>query len=530
MKRLSEMWKQVKNIFSNEEEYSRLNYLEETFTSFYRTPLHIAVMSGDIKFATQILSQRPDLALKEDAQGYTPLHYASDRTNLQMVRLLLEAKPSACIVQDQNGRTPLHLAAMKNRVEIIKVLMEKGLPEAIHLNQNGETILHFCVKGNTNLKTLKLLARYLVPAQPPYPNYIDYKDNDGNTILHLAAEMGNMKITNYLLFNNNARIDINVVNNKGLRALNMLSQAERIDVEFGFYGLYRVNALLVVATLIAGIAFQAAINPPGGVWQDDAKVSSSTDPVTFANYLYSMYGSSLSGRLKVPNFSSKYEHYDDMYKFVSKLMRLKLSKHYHDMTLDGLMLEDSAFTDAVSNYSNSWNSSNGVSFPYLIRYAGYPILAYKYPTEYVIYMTTNGVAFLVSLTIIFLVVCGFTNGTSVTQVRILVVLMCISIGCIAFACLFVLHAMRPEFYIQEVDVYLVLQIFLGVCCLLGVVWFFIWTAWKIVKLRRRTRHHHVGVINYMKALFFCMDAKAAGKLFLFIFIYSAFRLDAYYNK
>ncbi|XP_026400355.1 ankyrin repeat-containing protein BDA1-like [Papaver somniferum] len=197
MESLSKMWKQLQKMFANEED-SRLNNLDETFTSFCRTPLHIAVISSDIKFATNILLKKPDLALKVDTQGFTPLHLASVRTSTQMVRLLLKARPGACIVQDQDGRTPLHLAAMKNRVKIMKVLMEEGLPEAIHLknDQNDETILHFCVKTNTNLKTLKLLADYLVPAQPPHPDSISINstDNNDNTILHLAAEMGNMKV------------------------------------------------------------------------------------------------------------------------------------------------------------------------------------------------------------------------------------------------------------------------------------------------------------------------------------------------
>ncbi|KAI3946256.1 hypothetical protein MKW92_035709 [Papaver armeniacum] len=556
------MLKQLQEMFSNEED-SRLKDLDKTFTSFCRTPLHIAVMSGDINFATKILSRKPDLVLKQDSNGFTPLHLASAQASVSMVRLLLKNKPAgASIVQDEDGRTPLHLAAMNNRVEIMKLLLEEGLPEAIHKrnNKNGETILHCCVKSNTNLKTLKLLVNQVVHApaplqeQNPNPISINSTDNGGNTILHLAVKMGNMKITNYLLLNNNVKIDINVINKKRVKALNMLSQAERNDLKFGCYSYYvrhethkskplfknggreglkdRVNALLVVATLIAGIAFQAAMNPPGGVWQEDSKVNSSIDPVTYAYYLKSMLRSSTANyfykhfRVNTPfrggNYLASYDLAED-------LMNLQGRGDYYLTTGDGLIFEDSAFTDAISNYTNNWNSSKALFFPYLIRYAGYPILAYKYPTEYVTYMTTNGVALFVSLAIIFLVVCGFMDETSVTQVRILIGLMCISTGCIAFAYFSILHVMLPAFYSGNVGVYFVLQKVLGVCCLLGVLWFFIWTACKIFKLRKRTKHHRIGVINYLKALVFTMGAKTVGKLVLFVIFYGAFRLTGYYN-
>ncbi|KAI3888137.1 hypothetical protein MKW92_024987 [Papaver armeniacum] len=584
------MWNQFQNMFSTEED-SRLDNLDETFTSFCRSPLHIAAMSGDVKLARKILSKVPeglDLALKQDSNGFTPLHLACVRTSVSMVRLLLEAKSDACIVQDQDGRTPLHLAAMKNQGEVMKVLMEEGLPEAIHLrnHRNGETILHFCVKSNTRLKTLKLLVNKLVDEQNPNPICINSTDNGGNTILHLAAKMGNMKITNYLLLHSNVRIDINVANNKRLKALDILSLAQRNDLKFGFYGYHvrqdinksktlskngnhegmkdRINALVVVATLIAGIAFQAATNPPGGVWQDDSKVNSSTDPVIFAYYLDRMFGSSIiSGGLD--RYIQDYLQYPtitnssfwvyrsnstigkeqegtypiDIEYLVKNLRDLYYYDiYYYYMTLKGLMLEDFVFTEVVSYYNNSivsfYNNNSNISshvgfFPYLIRYAGFPILAYTYPTSYVIYIATNGVAFLVSLAMIFLVVCGFTNETSVTQVRVLVVLMCISIGCIAFAYLAILEAMVPEFYTRALDVYFVVRIFLGICCMLG-VGYFIWSlTWKIVKLRKRTRRHHIGVINYFKTLFFGMDVNAAGKLVLFIACYAAYCLIGYFD-
>ncbi|KAI3900015.1 hypothetical protein MKW98_000915 [Papaver atlanticum] len=291
---------------------SRLDNLDEVFTSFCRTPLHIAAMRGDIKFARQILSLRPDLALKQDSNGFTPLHFASARFNIGMVRLLLRFGRGigACIVQDQYGRTPLYLAAIARS-------------KAIHLkNDQNETILHFCVKINTNISTLGLVIKKLVLAQPSDLNHISVnsRDNDGNTILHLAAEMGNRKIVDYLLNNNNIRIDTNAVNNNNLKALSMLSPAQRDELEIGFYDnrleqravkhehktnskdgdikhkklKERTNTAMVVATLIAGIAFQAAMNPPGGVWQDGSKVDSGKDPITFTYYLNRMYGSTIT--------------------------------------------------------------------------------------------------------------------------------------------------------------------------------------------------------------------------------------------
>ncbi|KAI3900875.1 hypothetical protein MKW92_037885 [Papaver armeniacum] len=450
---------------------SRLNNLDETFTSFCRTPLHIAVMCCDIEFSRLILS---------DLHHFTLLQREK---SLDMVKLLLKAKPDACMVQDKDGKTPLHLAAMKDRVEIMKLLLEER-PQAIHLknNQNGETILHFCVKSNTNLTTLKLLVDRLVLPQTTYPNpiSIDSKDNDGNTVLHLVAEMGKIKIVNYLLQSNNIRIDIDAINNKGLKALSLLSQVDRNDLEIGFHNYYgqtkslrmkrrteRVDALLVVATLIAGIAFQAMLNPPGGVWQDDSEIDSGTDAVKFAYYLHCMFGSSVSDNLEsyiqqnVFHNSTKrgvWEVYtqtrENVYHFIDNLLR---STTPYASTTKGLIVED--YTGATVS---SYNSSD--------------------------------------------VICGFVHEKSVAQNRILVVLMCISIGCISYSYFAILSSLIPDFLITDQANVSIFQYFeiCGVCGIGLLVWNVIS---RIVKLHKR----RLTVFSYFRALF-SMDASAVGKL------------------
>ncbi|KAI3915866.1 hypothetical protein MKX01_026504 [Papaver californicum] len=537
---------------------SRLANLDEVFTCFRRSPLHVAVLSDDIKFANRIISLKPSLASKKDNQGWTPLHLASARASLQMVKLLLNAEPNACLAKDEDQRTPLHLAVMNDRVEIMEVLMEEGPPQQAAINpknyQNGETILHFCVKSNCSVRTLELLVDKLALARTSDPSVIiNSKDYNGKTVLQLAAETGKTEMVQHILESGYLKLEI--TDSDFAEALNALSPENKNDLKTGFLkypgedkkhksktlpkngdeheGLKdRVNALMVVATLIAGIAFQAAMNPPGGVWQDDSKVNSSTDPVTFAYHLDRMFSTPISGSLdryiqdNLNNNGNNVRQNNIINDFVGVLMHT-FGTDYYVTGYKGLILEDSAFTDVVSSHNNS-DGNGGNYFPYLIRYAGYPILAYTYPANYVVYTVTNGVALLASLTIITLVACGFMIEKTINQVRFLVVLMCISIACIAISYMSILQAMLPDFYNESKRTFIILQVFFGICCILG-AGLFIWSfARELIKLRKR--HQHFGVINYfdyIEAFFFGMDAKAAGKLILFTVSYFALNFNGF---
>ncbi|KAI3898798.1 hypothetical protein MKW92_023361 [Papaver armeniacum] len=477
--------------------------LDEKFTAHERTALHIAAMCGHVKFAGELLSKDKQLIMKQDAHGFTPLHLASSRQCLSMVKQLLDPKLldpelldpkvldpkllvsniDVCMVQDHEGRTPLHLAATKDRINIMKELIEKK-PEAIHFkNDQHETILHLCVKHNS-LKALKLLVEELpsvgAPASDIDPLSINSKNIDGNTILHLAAqmeleaqvkhaaEMRRMKFIKYLMESKNIGIKMNTLNNKGEKALHMFPEAERDGLEIGWldhtnketnppdqqrWMLEKVNALMVVATLVAGIAFTAAMNPPGGVFQEDSKIKASENPVIFTYYLRSVAKSTKSGR---------FGRYLDQQELTQNQNMMNSTDFLQDLlnTLDndtytayspyvmgkspGIVLGHEKWNKIIFKYKLRFS-------PYLIRYAGTPVLAYRNPRIYNLYMTYNAIAFLVSLSIIVLVISGFidTKKTTNHQVRVLIGMMIVSITAWLLSFISVFISMSPPFYINH---------------------------------------------------------------------------------
>ncbi|KAI3978324.1 hypothetical protein MKX01_013122 [Papaver californicum] len=173
---------------------------------------------------------------------------------------------------------------MNGTIDIMEVLMEEAVPEAIRLknNQNGETILHFCVKSNSSIEALELLVDKLALAWTSDPSIIiNSKDYNGKTVLQLAAEMGNTEMVQYLLESSNLKLEI--TDGDFDKALDALTPENKNYLETRFLKYVghnkkkhksntlskngdkhegmkeRINALMMVATLIAGIAFQAAM-------------------------------------------------------------------------------------------------------------------------------------------------------------------------------------------------------------------------------------------------------------------------------
>ncbi|XVF89039.1 hypothetical protein PTKIN_Ptkin19aG0099300 [Pterospermum kingtungense] len=287
-------------------------------SSLSDTPLHVAALLGDSAFARQLLSQNPELATELNSHGSTPLHVAAAKGYVGIVQDLLSVNPDMCLAMDCDGRTPLHLAAIKGRVEVLNELV-RVKPEATRAltGGGGESGLHLCLKNN-RFGAFKVL----VDAVGKEDQFVNWRDSQGNSVLHIAVAKKQLQMIKYLL--TNTKIEVNAQTANGYTALDLLLQGQRDlrDMEIkecmlkagasrmskpqsignnqeivevpqklipketdskpvvdhkhkhhDWLGRKR-SALMVVASLLATVAFQASLSPPGGVWPDDYSVDS----------------------------------------------------------------------------------------------------------------------------------------------------------------------------------------------------------------------------------------------------------------
>ncbi|KAJ6406562.1 hypothetical protein OIU84_010134 [Salix udensis] len=273
---------------------------------FTETPLHISAMLGHLEFTRRILFRKPEFAKELDFLGSSPLHLAAANGHL-------ESSENT----NFDGRNPLHIAVIKGRVDVLKELVQNKPEAVLHRTTRGETILHLCVKY-FQLEALKLLVETIKDY-----GFINSRDEDGSTVLHLAVADKEIEIISFLIME--TEIEVNAMNASGFTALDIaLAQGRRnwkdIDVQDSLHQVgafssakhlsstahrseavrdmislrsddhftslqtrlrrkyrrrqnYRLgdrrNALMIVASLIATMAFQAGIRPPGGFWQED---------------------------------------------------------------------------------------------------------------------------------------------------------------------------------------------------------------------------------------------------------------------
>ncbi len=88
------------------------------------TPLHIAILSGERKYARALMNHGADLDF-ENKLELSPLHIASFLNEVELAKELLASGAEVNIIGN-SGYTPLHIATLMNNIEVAKDLVCSG--------------------------------------------------------------------------------------------------------------------------------------------------------------------------------------------------------------------------------------------------------------------------------------------------------------------------------------------------------------------------------------------------------------------
>ncbi|CAN6926848.1 unnamed protein product [Brassica oleracea] len=256
--------------------------------------LHAAVDSDIVSagFLTKLMETRPEMIKEVDSMRWTPLHYSVWLGKVEMTRLLLQQDISAAYISDKEGQCPLHLAATTGQIDAYRELVG-SCPYVWELvDGKGRTSLHSAVMSR---------QRGIIDCILQMPDIslhlLNESDVDGNTPLHLSVVYKCHAIL--LLLLRDKRVDKRVVNRDQLTAAELFySQKQEISfkVAMAYYSLQRYykqpskqqnietkkqekadvarndgamyEVHLLVAVLVATVAFAAAFQLPGGYKPD----------------------------------------------------------------------------------------------------------------------------------------------------------------------------------------------------------------------------------------------------------------------
>lgn len=285
-------------------------------------PLNIAAAMGHVDFVKEIIRLKPVFSREVNQEGFSPMHIAADNGQVEIVKELMKVDIKLCRLEGRQKRTPFHHAAIRGRAEVIG-LMLSGCPDCIEdETERRENALHLAVRNN-RFEAIKKLVDWIRQMNKEY--LLNMKDEQGNTVLHLASWKKQRRVIEILLGSGSVStgsLEVNAINHTGITALDVIllfpseagdreiveilrsagamrardavpstvtnsqtstdnpSTPERCWlirdnlVEYFKFKKDRDSpseargTLLVIAVLVATATFQVGVSPPGGLWQD----------------------------------------------------------------------------------------------------------------------------------------------------------------------------------------------------------------------------------------------------------------------
>uniref|UniRef100_A0A8C1ILP5 Ion transport domain-containing protein n=1 Tax=Cyprinus carpio TaxID=7962 RepID=A0A8C1ILP5_CYPCA len=170
------------------------------------TPLHYACKLGIHDSVKNMLGLNIFVGQKS-REKKSALHFAAEYGRINTCKRLLETLTDSKMLNDwdEKGLTPLHLASRAGHTQVVELLLRSGA--LFQSDYKGWSCLHHAVaEGYT--QTIKILLSANV-------KLLDETNEDGNTALHIAAQVGHVGAV-LLLLERGAEITLNNADNSFL--------------------------------------------------------------------------------------------------------------------------------------------------------------------------------------------------------------------------------------------------------------------------------------------------------------------------
>ena len=309
-----------------------------------RTILHEASVNGHVDLAETLITNFGLDPMCMDDNENTPLHYAAWFGHLSVVKMLVSqpnVNVNACNIHDTGS--PLQLASREGRTDVIKVMID-NLNDKTNFDSKGlqsqaalTSFSHACKNGYQEL-AISLLTDLdcLSPLSA---------DDDGNTLLHIAAIHGQGRCVTLLLNAYNAPIYAR--NNAG-RIAKEITKSIHIREIFDSYlkenvrsiqdnykklqllsskkysGEQRLTRVFVVGNILSGKSTLIESLKRESFFTSFGQVSENTIPLHTSGIIPSVHDSKAIGRILYYDFAGDPEYYSSHSAILSNVIQSKV--------------------------------------------------------------------------------------------------------------------------------------------------------------------------------------------------------------
>ncbi|KAJ3693044.1 hypothetical protein LUZ60_012139 [Juncus effusus] len=240
-------------------------------------PVHMAAIKGRVVIVTELTKDCEAATHEHSHRGETILHLAVRANSLETVKFLMSRMVNDIIInaKDERGNTALHLAVASKNLTMIKLLLSNKEIVINSTNTRGFTPLDVLLESRQEYgdliigETIRAAGGKTTTELAPSQQFVIPDSILENKLVKIESEKSN-RIQDHSDTNTIKGVEKSILELKKLAN----GKSQNPDI------------VLLTATLVATITFQAGLTPPGGfesttddkkIWKGEAVLDDNLD-------------------------------------------------------------------------------------------------------------------------------------------------------------------------------------------------------------------------------------------------------------